>query len=51
MLKGSGLVLRDCGTETTPAGQRFFIETDDGHYWHPVPDLKAFAVECGAIGS
>ena len=31
-------------------GQRFFIETDDGHYWHPVPDLEAFALECGAIG-
>lgn len=48
MLKGSGLVLRDWGTETTPADKRFFIETDDGDEWDAVPDLAAFVANLEA---
>lgn len=48
LLKGSGLILKDWGTETTPADKRFFIETDDGDEWDAVPDLAAFVVNLEA---
>lgn len=50
-LSKTGWHVKDLGTQETPEHLRYFHERADGHDWHPVPDLKAFAVECGAIGS
>lgn len=48
LLRGSGLILKDWGSDDTPADKRFFIETDDGDEWDAVPDLAAFVADLEA---
>ena len=48
LLKGSGLVIRDWGSDDTPADKRYFIETEDGDDWDAVPDLAAFVADLEA---
>ena len=50
ILKGSGLVLRDWGTETTPAGQRYYLEEDSGDDWTLIPDLPSYVAELEGAG-
>lgn len=41
----AGLCLRDWGSETTPADQRYYLEDLDGDDWMLIPDLTKFVAE------